>query len=262
MNQHPNRPIKLAALFVVLVAGWCPADDSPPVAALKAKGLIKTGHVFAHEEAEKPALEKMKEVKAVANIYSQAADRQLAAEQAVYQLAQLDQSRVEIQTNLDNLNQQINQQSAQQQGGTGRNRVQQQQNATVMNQLVAQRNQYKAGLDEVALEQKTLKANIPQGKARAELDDDVKKKGEAFKAALAELRPMVDEVTRKYADIAADPSVKASLAEVAKMSKAAANVGPSDAFQAGTKALEQAERRFLGKKPTPAAKKKVRTKAK
>lgn len=256
--MNSRRPIELALILLAIMPGWSRGADSPPVTALKDMGLTKSGHVFVIE-AEKPVLEKMKDVRAVANGYADAADRQAAAEQLIYQIAQREERCAELQANVNEMNQRINQQSFLQQqqntNGMGRNRAQQQQMAAAMSQLTTQRGQIQAGLNEVAQEQRTLKASALQPKARTALDDEVKTKAEDFKAALVELRPMVDEVTKKYTELAADPAVQAALAEIAKASKSLAKLGPSEAFTAAIKALDQAERRYLGKKPATAAKK-------
>ena len=79
-----------------------------------------------------------------------------------------------------------------------------------------------------------------------------------MKKALADLRPLVDEVKRSYADLGYDPLVKQSLEVVKKTSRL--RLGPSDAFLAGEKTLVRAERQILGK-PTPVVSKKKKGKA-
>ena len=61
---------------------------------------------------------------------------------------------------------------------------------------------------------------------------------------------MVDRVTKAYAELGAEPPVKKALDDLRKASKAKVDLGPSAAFLAAAKELDQAERRFLGKKAT------------
>ena len=74
------------------------------------------------------------------------------------------------------------------------------------------------------------------------------------------LRPMVDEVTKKYAELGADEAVKGALDVVKKASKLKLKLGPSDAFLAASKELDGAERRFLGKKTAVIPRKKGKSK--
>ena len=69
-------------------------------------------------------------------------------------------------------------------------------------------------------------------------------------------RPVRDRMV--FTDGAAGPSVKKSLAESGKAGKKV-KLGPSEGFLAAAEELDQAERRFLGKKPaTPVKRKSTR----
>jgi hypothetical protein len=253
------RMDRSAGLFLLsLSLGSVPvrAADPAPLTVLKEKGLTKSGTTYVIE-AEKPVLQKMKEVKATFAIYARLAERQAMEEQVAGHLTQLEQQQTELQAQLTDLNQQITEQAITQPNNGPRAGPFGGSQASAM---IARRDQIKATLAEVTQAQKTLKAQAPQEKGRAALDDEVKNRGEAFKAALAELRPMVDEVTKKYADLEADESIKKARNDLQKATRATIKLGPSDAFKAGARALDQAERQFLGKKSAPVAKKKAKSK--
>ena len=252
-----GRSVGLPLLVLILASNGSPArgGDSAAESILKQKGLTKTGHTFIIED-EKPVLAKMKEIRVVFAGYVSVAEKQAAAEQVAMQSAQLEEHRVELQSNLDDLNQQIAiQGTGMSNSSYGRGRYNVRQTAA-NNPVLAEKAQMTAALAEIGQTQKMLKSQMPQPKDKAALDADVKKKQDAFKSALSDLRTQVDEVTRKYADLGADETVKKSIDDLMKASKAKVNLGPSDAFLAGVKELDQAERQFLGKR-TPAASKKT-----
>ena len=58
--------------------------------------------------------------------------------------------------------------------------------------------------------------------------------------------------------ILADEALKKARNDLHKATKASIKLGPSDAFKNGAKALDQAERQFLGKKPEARKKAKSR----
>jgi hypothetical protein len=258
-----DRSVGLPLLLFILgsVGAESRGGDSAAEATLKEKGLAKAGHTWVIE-AEKPVLAKMKEIRAIFASYATAAEKQAVAEQVAMQSAQLEEHRVELQSSLDDLNQRIVEQVTTPQASPfprqGPNNTPP---TAPSNPLIAQRDQIKLQLAEVASTQKALKTQTPPTSNKTALDEDVKKKQEAFKSALSDLRRQVDDVTKKYAELGADQSVKKAIADLMKASKAKVNLGPSDAFLAGVKELDQAERRFLGKK-TPSTSKKKTTKSK
>jgi hypothetical protein len=252
VTMRLNHPVGLPLLFVVIGSGWTRGADSPAVSTLKEKGLTRSGITLVIE-AEKPVLAKIKEARAAFAAYA-------VAGQVATRLTQLEERRVALEGNLNDLNQQINEQGYAQAGnspGPGINNLAQ---SGILSQMIAQRNLIKNTLAEANLEEKTFKAEAPQGKDHTALDEDAKKKAEECKAAVAGLRPMVDEVTKKYADLGADGSVKAAIGELEKATKANLKLGPSDAFKAGVKTLEHAERKLLGKKTPAISRKKGKSK--
>jgi hypothetical protein len=128
--------------------------------------------------------------------------------------------------------------------------------------LHAQQQQIQAAINQTNAEQKATRSQIPSAKDKSAIDADVKKKGDAFKTALTELRDMVDLVNKKYDELNADEKVKKSLLNLEKEGHATMKIGPSEPMAAGIKELDQAERRFLGKKPPSSSKKKAATASK
>ena len=259
--MRPHRPIGLPLLFVILGSGGGTSRGADPAAeaTLKEKGLTKSVSTYVIE-AEKPVLAKVKEVRGLFANYAMLAERQATAENVAMQSAQLEEHRAELQSTLDDLNERIIEQGGAQANNLPRRGMPGGPMTGSNSPLIAQRDQIKLALAEVGRTQKALKAQAPQAKDKATLDEDVKKKGEAFKAALVDLRRQVDEVTKQYNELAADPSVKKSLDDLKKASKANVKLGPSDAFLAAVKQLDQAERQFLGKKTTTVSKKKAKSK--
>jgi hypothetical protein len=254
---RPHRLVGLALLFLSLGSGQGPAlgGDSPAESALKAKGLTRSGRVFSDTEAEKPALEKLKDVRGVFATFASAADKQATAEAYQMQVVQLGEQHATLQANLNALTQQINAQNASM-AGSRMGRMA----GTMTAPLRAQQQQVQAAINETNAMQKVAKSQIPSAKDKSAIDNDVRTKGEAFKTALADLRKVVDEVTKKYDELNADEKVKKSLTDLEKTGHATMKIGPSEPLAAGMKDLDHAERRFLGKKPTTAAKKKTASK--
>ena len=249
--MRPDRSVGLWLVSVFLGATTAGAAD--PASVLKEKGLAKSGTTYVIED-EKPVLEKMKEVKAAFAGYSQAAERQAEQEQAANNLVLLGQQQAELQQQLNAMNRQI---SSQPRVGGRAGRMA---SSSQANPMVAERAQVQAALNEVSAGQKALKSQAPQAKDKAAAAAEVKKRGDAFKAALEELRPMVDDVTAKYAVLEADEAVKKARTALQEATHANIKLGPSEAFKSAVKSLEHAERQFLGKKPPAASKAKAKAK--
>ena len=258
--MRPDRLVGIAVLVVALgpARGSAMAGDSIPEAKLKVKGLTREGRVFVHAEAEKPVVARMREVRGTTfAAFAKAAEKQAAAETVQMQAMQLDQQRLELQANLNLLNQQINAQNSSMGGGRYARAAR-----SMPNPLKAEQQQMTAALNQTTAMQRSVKSQIPSAKDKGIIDDEVKKKAEAFKVDLTELRKMVDEVTKKYADLAADESVKKWIDELQKAGHATMKLGPSEAFARDMKELDQAERQFLGKRTVAHPKKKAVAKTK
>jgi DNA repair exonuclease SbcCD ATPase subunit len=247
---HLHRPTGISLLFVVLGPCWSPGAEPKAATALKEKGLTRSGTTLV-VEAEKPVLIKMKEAKSLLSSYAAAASKKEEADQAAGMLAQLEERRVELQQNLDQLNQQINEQAVMptRPGASGMG-------PSYLPQLLSQLNQIQTPLNQIVAEQKSLRASTPAD-AKA-LNEEVEKGAEALKAALAELRPMIDEVVKRYATLGADPAVKAAIGELETATRADFKLGPSAEFKAGMKLLDRAEKKTVRSKP--AARKKGKSK--
>ncbi len=247
--MRPDRPVGLLMVFALL--GSATARGADPAAVLKEKGLTKSGTVYLIED-EKPVLEKLKEVKALFASYGQAAERQAAQAQIAYNLAEMGQQHAAMQQELNALNQQ----SRSRVGG----RMGRMANSPQFNPVAAERVQMQAAMNELSANQKTLKSQVLSAKDKTALDAEIKKRAESFKGALVELRPMVDQVTKAYADLDADEAVKKARDELAKETHANIKLGPSEAFKAAEKYLARAEREVLGKRPSAAVSKKAKAK--
>ncbi len=226
--------------------------DSPAFAALKEKGLTRSGRVFVIE-AEKPILEKSSKIRSALAELTAAAERRYEAELAAREYAQLEERRVELQQRLDQLNQQINEQGFQQNlnrtGGFGQ--------GAYVSQLISQRNMLQMNLAEVVAAQQPVKA--PSESDQKTLDAESKKSLEAAKAFLTEFRESVDAVTKRYDELNSDASVKSALEELEKAKVGRFKLGPSPAFKTAVKSLENAERLVLARKTSTLSRKKAKS---
>ncbi len=249
--MRPHRLVGLAMLFLTLALGPAFGGDSAAELALKAKGLTREGRVFVDTAVEKPVLDKMREIRPVFASFVLAAEKQAAAEQLQMQSYMLDEQRAELQANLTLLTQQINAQNASMAGSRYSRMA-----GSMTAPLRAQQQQVQAAMNQTTNMQRVTKSQIPSAKDKGAIDEDVKRKGDAFKSALTELRPIVDEATKKYAELNADEKLKKSLGELEKTNHATMKIGPSETFAAAVKELDKAEKQFLGKRTAAPAKKK------
>ena len=239
-------------LLVVFSATLARAADPPAVATLKKQGLTRSGRFFV-VEAEQSVVEQWKRARPVLAEYAAAAARRDEADQVAQQLARLEEHRGELQQALDGLNQRINEQGFQQAGnrpggfGPG----------SYVSPLIAQRDMIRMNLAEVVSTQKALKGEGGTDKKAAE--DETQKKLEAAKKALAELRTSVEAVTKRYDELGADATVKAALRALEEGKLGTFKLGPTPAFRAAVKAIENAERTVLAKKTATVSRKKVRS---
>ncbi len=218
----------------------------------KEKGLTRSGRFFVLEE-ETPVLEKWPKIRAVLAEHTATARRTNEAEGAAQDYGQLEERRVALQQNLDQINQQINQQGFQQgnirQGGFGL--------ASYLSQLISQRNMIQMNLAQVAAAQKSIKA-APETDKRT-LEAESKKNLEAAKAALTEYRQSVDAVTKRYDELNSEATVKSALLALEKAKAGSFKLGPSPTFKAAVKALENAERVVQAKKTSTISRKKAKS---
>ena len=191
-------------------------------------------------------------------VYIKQSEPQARAEQVAGYLVHLEDSRVELQQRLTELNQKISEQVGTG-SGAGRSGPMGPSRSSVM---IEQRDQIKSHLAAISLELKTAKAQaIPTNEKNA-LDDDVKKRGEVARTALEGLRPMINEVTKKYLYLENNPAIKKARNDFQKATKAILKLGPSDAFRSGVKSIDQFQRELFGKKPATVSGKKPRSKSK
>lgn len=263
-----RRSVPGVILTMAVAAGWGPPQkaEKPSDLALKGKGLTKAGTAYTIE-AEKPVLAKMKEARTTYAAFAAMSGQQAVHQELGMRATQLEEQRAELQSQLDDLNQRISDSGGMDHqgppgggGGPGGGGPGGMMSRSVSSPLTMERDQLKAILAGVTSEQKTVRNQSPQAKDTAALEARIKKADEAVQTALADLRKQVDQVLKQYADLEADPAVKAALAE-AKKGNARLHLGPSDSFNAGVKDLAKSEKQILGKWTTAAtAKKKARSK--
>ncbi|APW61839.1 hypothetical protein [Paludisphaera borealis] len=256
--MHRICHVVLTLPLVVFSPAPSQAADSPAIAGLKEKGLARSGRFFVID-AEKPVLEKWKEARAVLTDHLATADRMKEAELSTRDLAQLEERRVELQAKLDEMNQQINEQGIRQGGGAagfgqGGNRQGGFGQGAFVSQLISQRNMIRMNLAEITSTQKAFKADA--GTDKKTLDAQGKQSLEAAKAVLTELRKSVDAVSKRYAELGSDASVKAALQTLEKDKLGTLKLGPSTEFTSVVKSLEKAERMILGKNTSTVSRKK------
>jgi len=266
---------RLALVFPIVVFPAIPAlgADPPAAAALKEKGLSRSGRYFV-VEGEKAVLDKWKETRASLNEHLATADRRQGEEQAASDSARLDERRAELQSRLDEMNQQINEQGFQQQaqggfgqaggglGGPGGNRQggfgqggfgQ----SSALSQMIAQRNMIRMNLNEIASAQKALKSPSTAD-AKARQAEDVASR-DAAKKSLAEFRKSVDEILKQYNELGSDASVKSAFQALEREKLTGVKLGPSADFKNVVKSLETAEKKILGRASASTARKKTRS---
>ncbi len=246
--RHFIMALPIVVFSPVLALG----ADSPAIGALKEKGLTRSGRLFVIE-AEKPVLEKWKEARGVLADYLATAERKNEADLAARESEQLEAQRTELQEKLNELNQQINEQGFQQvngrPGGFGQ--------GAYLSQLIAQRNLIRMNLAEIT-PQKSVGADAAPD--RKTLEAESKRKLEAARAVLAEIRESADAVTKRYVDLSSDASVRSALQSLEKEKLGTFKVGPSTPFKTAVKALENAEKMILAKKLSTVARRKAKLK--
>ncbi len=235
--------------FVLILCGILPpstyAGDPVAEARLAHKGLTRSGHAFV-VEAEAPILEKMKLLKVALSAYNASVQRRTEAEQVGAEVAQIEQQRTQLLSDLDDLTQQIDLQAGQSLGGFGRgpgpNNFSQN---SFPSQAIAQKLRLKGNLAQLRLQEQRVREQAPQGQDREDLDETYREQKEKLRTLINELRPEVDGLRRQYADLAADAMVKQALADAKRAARV--KLGPSDAFLAGETLLARVERAVLGK---------------
>jgi hypothetical protein len=229
------------------------AADTAAISALKEKGLTRSGRFFVID-GEKAVLDKWKATRAVVVEYTAVAGRKSEADLAAHDFAQLEQRRAGLQEDLNVLNQQIDEQaftpSNNRPGGFAQ--------ATPLAELTSQRTMIRMNLAQITSMQKAAKADA--GPDKETLDAESKKRLESAKAAVTELRESINGVIKQYNQLNADRAVNSALRALEREGLGTFKLGPSTAFKAVMKALENAERTVLAKKAAPVSRKKKRVK--
>jgi hypothetical protein len=239
----------LSLMLVGFSAVPSPGAEPRALTVLKEKGLTRSGRLFVIE-AEESVVEKWRGTRAVLADYTATAGRRGEAELAARESAQLEERRAALQERLNELNQAINEQGFQ----LGNNRPAGFGPGAYLPQLIAQRDMIRMNLAEIASAQRSIKAN--GGADQKALEEEGKKSLEAARTALVEFRQSVDAVEKRYGELNADASVKSALRAMEKDGLGTFKLGPTPAFKAVVKALENAERTILAKKTVAAPRKK------
>ena len=247
--RHFMSALTIVVFPPVLVLG----ADSPAVAVLKEKGLTRSGRLFVIE-AEKPVLEKWKEARSVLADYLATAERKNESDLAARESEELQAHCAELQEKLTELNQQINEQGFQQVNGRAGGFGQ----GAYLSQLIAQRNLIRMNLAEITPPQKSIGADAAPDRKTLEVES--KRKMEAARAVLAEIRGSVDAVTKRYDELNSDASVRSGLQSLEKEKLGTFKLGPSTSFKAAVKALDNAEKMILAKKTSAVSRRKAKLK--
>ncbi len=95
---------------------------------------------------------------------------------------------------------------------------------------------------------------------RKTLEAESKRKLDAARAVLAEIRESVDAVTKRYDELNSDTSVRSALQSLEKEKLGTFKLGPSAPFKAVVKALENGEKMILAKKVSTVSRRKAKLK--
>ena len=268
--------------WVLVTLGWATCSTAAePAATLAAKGLTKSGRVYV-VDGERALAARWKDVRPTLAAYAQLTERQGHASESATRQTELEEQRLDGQNRLAELNQQILEQSMAQAsqgnnrpgggpgfggpggGNFGSNGPGMSGNSPGWNfgptPLQMEREQVKQHLAEIAEEQKQLRSQATPPQDRAGLDESARKKEEQARKILSELRALVKQVDETYTGLGVDAEVKAALDDLARSTKAAVKLGPSDAHLAVVRAINQAERKLTGESTASARKGKTTAK--
>ncbi len=194
------------------------ADDKTPEAVLKEKGLRRVGTTYV-VAGEAEVQKRLNEARAAYREMRAGQDQRAAIE---YQTRENKQLIAALTEQRMELNQQL------------------------ANPLpAAQHNQLVAMVNGVTDRLNLLIRHERDGETRDELGAAIARRREAYIQGVLDLRGMVDSANEAYKALADDPEVKAALEEVGKTTKAKLTLGPSKAFLANVKLLENAEKSVL-----------------
>ncbi len=225
----------LVGLFVMAAAGAVPgavrAAAESPEDLLKARGLKRVGSTYVLS-TESAVQKKTTELRSLGNQLQMAARQQAGAEQQGEEekamLRAMLQRRVELRQQITTFDEQNPNPSI------------------VPRELIQQRNQvvneYNGLGDQINL-LRTGQASDP--KVQDRLLAELSKRRVHFIQAVLELRQLVNEVTKSYAELAGDAAVKDALEALGRTSKAKFKLGPSGQFTANVKVLERVERSVI-----------------
>ncbi|WP_165229044.1 hypothetical protein [Aquisphaera insulae] len=268
--MHPTSRLALALSLSLIASRPALAADSPAVALLKGKGLVKSGLYFVVDE-ETSAIGKWKSARSVLADYQSASDRKARSDQSTRNAVDLEDRRAELEATLAELDIQINAQGMPQGGnqglggGSGMGMGPGGQGRGGFNQgfgsspLIAQRNMLRTQLARITSMQRSV-GNTTSAEEKKEAEAQSRKSQQDAKAALGDVRSAVSSVQKRYQELAADPSVQAAFRALEKEKMGGMKLGPSTEFRNMVKSLEKAERVVLGRsRSDTSSRKKTRT---
>jgi hypothetical protein len=264
------RRLHFVLLSVPLVALWSSlasgADDPPPFKVLEEKGLTRVGRYLVIE-AETPVLDKWKSTRTLLADHARASEQARQAALAAQQVAQLDRGRSQLEQTLNDLNQEIHAQVML----SANNRMGGPAQGVYLSRLMSQRDMIHMSLAQIEATQQYFDPDAtpgqhglavdnqqtPQAQRQKSLELETQRSLEAARSSLKQLRELVDAAAKRYEKLDADASVKAAFRALEKQKLGIFKLGPSPAFKAAVKALENAERTVLDKKATSVPRKRA-----
>ncbi len=205
-------------LGIALLATTARGDDKAAEAILKEKGLRRVGTTYV-VAGEAEVQKRLNEARAAYREMRAGQDQRAAID---YQTRENKQLIAALTEQRMELNQQLAQPMP-----------------------AAQHNQLVAMVNGVSDRLNLLIRHERDGEVKDELGAAIARRREAYIQGVLDLRGMVDSANEAYKTLADDPEVKQALDDVGKTTKAKLMLGPSKAFLANVKLLENAEKSVL-----------------
>jgi aspartyl protease family protein len=216
--------------LVVLMAAVPAAGADSPEDLLKARGLKRVGSTYILG-SEGDIQKKTAELRALYNQLGAAARQHAETEQQVEgqkeMMRELLRQRVVLIQQITAFDQQI-------------------QNFGRTPDLLSRRNEvvnaYNGILDQINL---LRSGEGSDAKVQDRLQSEVSRRREGFMQSVLDLRQLVDQVAKSYAELANDAAVKEAVDTLGRTSKSKPKLGPSTQFTANVKLLERIEKSVI-----------------
>jgi small-conductance mechanosensitive channel len=245
MFPHRIGRTRIVVLGAVLACAGSEiaAEEGRPEEVLAKLGLKKAGDLWILG-AEAEVRSKLDEAKRLSSQLSRALVQQrgmLSEQDRKAMLKELNTRVSQLRSELKETNQQMRQVPR---AGAGRrpNYFFNSLAADQYAELMAQRDELQAELDQRTAVLGQLKGQSFDPKARAAIDDQVRDRREALHQAVADLRRLVDATRERYAELAKAPELQQAREALERTSKARLKLGPSREFLANGKLLDRLEK--------------------